>query len=133
MCPLNVPPFLIEERDQRWAGGKLPHFSGLSHSGSLSRWWALDQTLTECISKKHFVKSRFRDCISWRHEVGRASFRSGADDRPDASLLFRMTLDTLKHRDITKINRMLKGLVRLVAGVAFAVGQAAEIDWVLNG
>jgi hypothetical protein len=43
-----------------------------------------------------------------------------------------MTLHALKHRDITKINRMLEGLVRFMAIVAFVVGQRAEINRVLE-
>lgn len=44
-----------------------------------------------------------------------------------------MAFHALKHRDVAEIYGMLKRFVRLVAGVAFAIGQAAEIDWVLNG
>lgn len=43
-----------------------------------------------------------------------------------------MTLDTLKRRDITKINRMLEWLVRFVAIVALVVGERAQINRVLE-
>src|SRR5216683_1094877 len=43
-----------------------------------------------------------------------------------------MALNTLEHRDITKINRMLEWLVSFVARLAFAVGQRAEINRVLE-
>ena len=43
-----------------------------------------------------------------------------------------MTFHTLKHRDIAEINRMLKWLVRLVAEVAFAVGETSEINRMLE-
>src|SRR5260370_41489590 len=43
-----------------------------------------------------------------------------------------MALHTLEHRDITKINRMLEWLVSFVAKLAFAVGQRAEINRVLE-
>ena len=44
-----------------------------------------------------------------------------------------MTLDTLEHRDVTQVNRVFERFVRLVTGFALAIGQAAEIDRVLNG
>jgi len=44
-----------------------------------------------------------------------------------------MTFNALKHRDIAKIHRVFERLVRFVAGFAFAVGKAAQIDRVLNG
>jgi hypothetical protein len=47
-------------------------------------------------------------------------------------LALLMTLNTLKHRDITKINRMLEGLVGFMAIVAFVVGKRTQIDRVLK-
>jgi hypothetical protein len=47
-------------------------------------------------------------------------------------LLLLMTLNTLKHRDITKINRMLEGLVGFVAIVAFVFGERAQINRMLE-
>ena len=44
-----------------------------------------------------------------------------------------MTLYTLEHRYVAEIDRVLEGLVCLVAGLAFAIGKATEIDRVLNG
>ena len=44
-----------------------------------------------------------------------------------------MTLYTLKHRDISQVNRMFEWLVGFVAGFAFAIGKAAKIDRVLDG
>src|ERR1700694_4317641 len=44
----------------------------------------------------------------------------------------RMALDTLKHRDITKINRMLERLVRFMAILAFVVSERAQINGVLK-
>jgi hypothetical protein len=46
--------------------------------------------------------------------------------------LLLMTLDALKHRDITKIHRMLEWLVRFMAIVAFVVGERAQINRVLE-
>lgn len=43
-----------------------------------------------------------------------------------------MTLDALKHRDITKIHGMLEWLVRFMAIVAFVVGERAQINRVLE-
>ena len=43
-----------------------------------------------------------------------------------------MTLHALKHRDITKINRMLEWFVSFMARVAFAIGQRAQINRVLE-
>jgi hypothetical protein len=47
-------------------------------------------------------------------------------------ILSRMTFDTLKHRYIAQVNRVLKRLVSFVAGFAFAIGEAAEVDRMLN-
>ena len=44
-----------------------------------------------------------------------------------------MTLNTLEHRYVAQIHRVLEGFVGLVAGFAFAICQAAEIDRMLNG
>jgi hypothetical protein len=43
-----------------------------------------------------------------------------------------VTLDTLKHRDVAQIDGMLERLVRLVTRFAFAIREAAEIDWMLE-
>lgn len=44
-----------------------------------------------------------------------------------------MTFDALEHRYVAKIHGMLEWLVGSVAGLAFTIGQAAEIDRMLNG
>ena len=44
-----------------------------------------------------------------------------------------MALDALKHRDIAKVHRMLKGLVRLMAKLAFVIGKPSEINRMLEG
>ena len=44
-----------------------------------------------------------------------------------------MALNTLEHRDIAEINRMLKRLVRLMAKLAFVIRKASEINWMLEG
>ena len=43
-----------------------------------------------------------------------------------------MAFHTLKHRDIAEVHGMLKWLVRLVAEVAFAVGETSEINRMLE-
>jgi hypothetical protein len=43
-----------------------------------------------------------------------------------------MALDALKHRDVAEVNWMLKWLVRLVTELAFAIGEASEIDRMLE-
>jgi hypothetical protein len=49
------------------------------------------------------------------------------------SPLLRMTLDTLKHRDVTEVDGMLERLVCLVAGFALAISKSPQVDWMLNG
>ena len=44
-----------------------------------------------------------------------------------------MALDTLEHRNIAEVHRVLEGLVRLVAELAFMVGKASEINRMLEG
>ena len=44
-----------------------------------------------------------------------------------------MTLYTLKHRDVSEVERVLEGSIRLVAGLALAIRETAEIDRVLEG
>ena len=44
-----------------------------------------------------------------------------------------MALDALKHRNVAEVHRMLKGLVRLVAKLAFVIRKASEINWMLEG
>jgi len=44
-----------------------------------------------------------------------------------------MAFHALKHRDITEINRMLEGLVRLMAKLAFVIGKPSEINRMLEG
>ena len=48
------------------------------------------------------------------------------------SLLSRMAFDTLEHGNIAQVNRVFEWFIGSVAGVAFAIGEAAEIDRVLN-
>ena len=43
-----------------------------------------------------------------------------------------MTLHTLEHRNVAKVYWMLKALIGLMTRFAFAVGQATEVDWMLN-
>jgi len=43
-----------------------------------------------------------------------------------------MTLNTLEHRNVPQIHRVLERLVRFMTSLALAVSQAAEIDGVLN-
>jgi hypothetical protein len=43
-----------------------------------------------------------------------------------------MTFDTLEHRYVSQVNRMFERLVSFVAGFAFAIRQAAEVNRVLN-
>ena len=45
----------------------------------------------------------------------------------------RMTLDTLKHRNITQIYRMFEWLVGPMARFALSIGQATKVDRVLHG
>jgi hypothetical protein len=44
-----------------------------------------------------------------------------------------MTLHALKHRYVAEIQWVFERLVGLVAGVAFAIGHAAEVNRVLHG
>lgn len=44
-----------------------------------------------------------------------------------------MAFNALEHGNIAQVNGMLKGFVGLVAGLAFAISLAAEIDRVLKG
>ena len=44
-----------------------------------------------------------------------------------------MTFNALEHRNIAKVHRMLKRLVRLVAELAFMVGKSSEINRMLEG
>jgi len=44
-----------------------------------------------------------------------------------------MALNTLKHRNVAEVDWMLKGLVRLVAEIAFMVGKASKINRMLEG
>jgi len=44
-----------------------------------------------------------------------------------------MTFHTLKRRDIAEINRVFEGFVCFMAGFAFAICQAAKINWMLEG
>ena len=46
--------------------------------------------------------------------------------------LLRMALGALEHRDIAKINWMLEWLVRFMAIVAFAIGEGAQINRMLE-
>ena len=39
-----------------------------------------------------------------------------------------MTLDALKHRDVSQVDRMLEGLVRFVARLALPDGKRAQIN-----
>ena len=48
------------------------------------------------------------------------------------TLLFRVTFDALKHRDVAEVERMLERLVSLVARLALSVCEPAEIDRMLN-
>ena len=43
-----------------------------------------------------------------------------------------MTFNTLETRDVAQIYGMSERLIGLVAGFAFAIGEAAEIDRVLH-
>ena len=43
-----------------------------------------------------------------------------------------MTFDTLEHRYVAQVNRVFERLVSFVAGFAFAISEAAEVDRVLN-
>lgn len=43
-------------------------------------------------------------------------------------LVFPMALSALEHRDVTEIDWMLEWLVRLMAELAFAVGERAQIN-----
>lgn len=47
-------------------------------------------------------------------------------------MTFRMAFHALKHRYVAKVDGMLKRLISLVAGLAFAIGQPAQVDRVLN-
>ena len=47
-------------------------------------------------------------------------------------LLFRVAFDALKHRDVAEVDWMPEGLVCFVAGFALAIGEAAEIDRMLE-
>jgi len=48
-----------------------------------------------------------------------------------ASILFlRMAFGTLEHRNVAQVHRMFERFVSLMARVAFAIGQSAQIDWV---
>ena len=43
-----------------------------------------------------------------------------------------MALDALELRNVAEVYRMLEGFVGLVAELAFAVGETAEIDWMFE-
>jgi hypothetical protein len=43
-----------------------------------------------------------------------------------------MTLDALKHRNITKVDRMLERFVCFMTGVTPAISQSAKIHWMLK-
>jgi hypothetical protein len=45
----------------------------------------------------------------------------------------RVALHTLKHRDVTEIDRVLEWFVCLVTGFAFAICQSTKIDRMLEG
>ena len=47
--------------------------------------------------------------------------------------LFGVALHTLKHRDVSQIDRVLEWFVCLVAGFAFAIRQSTKIDRMLKG
>ena len=42
-----------------------------------------------------------------------------------------MTLNTLEHRDVAQVDRVLEGLVGLMTSLTFAIGQGTQIDRVL--
>ena len=44
-----------------------------------------------------------------------------------------MALNTLKHRNVAEVDRMLKWLVRFVAKLAFVIGKPSEINGMLEG
>lgn len=47
-------------------------------------------------------------------------------------LLFRVALDTLKHRDVSQVDGVFEWFVRLVAGLAFPGCQSAEVNRMLE-
>ena len=44
-----------------------------------------------------------------------------------------MTFNALKHRYVAEVQRVFKWFVGFVAGFAFAIREAAKVDWMLNG
>ena len=65
-------------------------------------------------------------------KFSRLSYQRFLGSNRRISLFPRMTLHTLEHRYVAKIHRMLERLVGFVTGFAFAIGEAAEIDRMLN-
>jgi hypothetical protein len=48
------------------------------------------------------------------------------------SSLLRVTFDALKHRNISEVDRMAERLVRFVTRFALAIGEPAQIYWMLK-
>ena len=44
-----------------------------------------------------------------------------------------MTFNTLKHGNVSQIDWMLEGRIGFVAGVTLAIGEATEVNRVLDG
>ena len=51
--------------------------------------------------------------------------------RVDRLLAFRMTFRTLKHGNVSEIDRMLEGSIGFMTGLTLAICEAAEIDRML--
>ena len=44
-----------------------------------------------------------------------------------------MTFNTLKHGDVPEIYWMFEGRIGFVAGLTLAIGETAQVDWMLDG
>jgi hypothetical protein len=49
------------------------------------------------------------------------------------SIAFGMTLNALKHGNVSQVDWMFEGSIGFVAGLTLAIGEAAEVDWMLDG
>ena len=69
--------------------------------------------------------------MNWKCRDTRANVSPSDIGKRRISLIFRMTLDALKHRNISEIDRMFERLVSLVTGLAFAIREATKVDRML--
>jgi hypothetical protein len=63
--------------------------------------------------------------------VARQSLTELTAEGRKATLLLRVTLNTLKHRNVTEVHWMLERLICLMTSLALAIGEGAQIHGVL--